>query len=268
MAVGHLTNTGSNIYLNHLFRGQQKNTGTPYLAPFLTMPSKQGPGSEPTGATRVMMTAQDWQAPVGGSTTTIKNLVFPRSTGWNGNIVALGVFDSASGGSCLSYFIPDDGELIEVNDSLIVLAGGLLHRFDAGFMSLNLQNAIFNDLYRSVPLPLFSSLFVAHYSSAPAPNVSPTIGGTEPTDSAYNRQPVAINGTAFSAATGGQISTIIPFSYVPATVAQGNRTHWGLHDSSTAGNFQTGGVLAAPTKSVGIGDPFTLDKITIGLDAG
>lgn len=81
MATGHLTNTGSNIYLNHLFRGQQKNTATPYLAPFLTMPSKQGPGSEPTGATRVMMTAQDWQAPVGGSTTTIKNLVFPRSTG-------------------------------------------------------------------------------------------------------------------------------------------------------------------------------------------
>ena len=266
MATGHLTNTGSNIYLNHLFRGQQKNTTTPYLAPFLTMPSKQGPGSEPTGATRVLMTAQDWQAPVGGSITTVRNLVFPRSTGWNGNTIALGVFDSASGGSCLAYYIPDDGELIEVNDSLIVLSGGLLHRFDSGFMSLNLQNAIFNDLYRSIPLPLFPSLSLAHYSSAPAPNVSPTIGGTEPTDSAYSRQPVAINGTAFGAATAGKISAIVPFSFVAATVSQGNRTHWGLHDAPTAGNFQIGGALVPP-KTVDPGDPFTLTQLTIGLDA-
>lgn len=266
MAAGHLTNTGSNIYLNHLFRGQQKNTSTPYLAPFLTMPSKQGPGSEPAGATRVMTASDFWQAPVGGSTTTVKNLVFPRSTGWNGNIVALGIFDSASGGSCLAYYIPDDGELIEVNDSLIVLAGGLLHRFDSGFMSLNLQNAILNDLYRSIPLPLFPSLSVAHFSSAPAPNISPTIGGTEPTDSAYSRQPVAINGTAFGAATAGKISAIIPFSYVAATVAQGLRTHWGLYDAPTAGNFQIGGVLVPP-KTVDAGDPFTLTQLTIGLDA-
>jgi len=266
MATGYLTNTGSNIYLNHLFRGQQKNTSTPYLAPFLTMPSKQGPGSEPAGSTRVLMTSQDWQAPVGGSTTTVRNLVYPRSTGWNGNIVALGIFDSASGGNCLAYYIPDDGELIEVNDSLIVLSGGLLHRFDSGFMSLNLQNAILNDLYRSIPLPLFPTLSVAHYSSAPAPNVSPTIGGTEPTDSAYSRQPVAINGTAFGAATAGKISAIIPFSFVAATVGQGNRTHWGLHDAPTAGNFQIGGALVPP-KTVDAGDPFTLTQLTIGLDA-
>lgn len=266
MATGHLTNTGSNIYLNHLFRGQQKNTGAPYLAPFVTMPSKQGPGSEPVGSTRILMSSQDWQAPVGGSTTTVRNLVWPRSTGWNGNVVALGVFDSASGGNCLAYFIPDDGELIEVNDSLIVLSGGLLHRFNAGFMSLNLQNAILNDLYRSIALPLFPSLSIAHYSSAPAPNFSPTIGGTEPTDVAYSRQPVAINGTAFGPATGGEISTIIPFSYGAATVSQGNRTHWGMHDAATAGNFQVGGILAPP-KTLDAGDPFTLSKVTIGLDA-
>lgn len=266
MATGHITIAGSNIYLNHLFRGQQKNTGPAYLAPFLTMPSKQGAGAEPAGSTRILMVSADWQAPVGGQTTTIKNLVWPRSTGWSGNVVALGIFDSASGGNCLAYYIPDDGELIEVNDSLIVLAGGLLHRFDAGFMSLNLQNAILNDLYRSIPLPLFSSLSIAHYSSAPAPITSPTIGGTEPTDPAYSRQPVAINGTAFGVSTGGKISTVVPFSYLAATAAQGNRTHWGFHDAPTAGNFQVGGVLVPP-KTVDVGDPFTLTQVTIGLDA-
>jgi hypothetical protein len=265
MATGHFTIQGSNLYLNHLFRGQQKSTGPSYLAPFITMPSKQGAGSEPAGSSRILMSALDWQAPAGGQTTTIRNLVFPRSTGWNGNVVALGIFDSASAGNCLAYYIPDDGELIEVNDSLIVLAGGLLHRFDAGFMSLNLQNAILNDLYRSIPLPIFPALSLAHYSSAPAPNVSPTVGGIEPTDPAYSRQPAATNGTVFNAASGGKITTSLPFTYTAATVSQGSRSYWGLHDAPTAGNFQIGGTLTP--KTVDIGDPLTITQITIGLDA-
>jgi hypothetical protein len=167
-----------------------------------------------------------------------------------------------------SFFVPDDGEQIEVNDSLLILAGGLRHEFTAGFMSLNLQNAILNDLYRAVPLPIFSSLHLAHYSTAPAPVVSPTIGGTEPTDPAYARQPIAVNGTIFGAASGGQIATVpnIPAAaYAAATLAQGNRTHWGLHDAATAGNFQIGGLFATP-KTVDIGDPFVVDRITISLD--
>jgi hypothetical protein len=265
MAIGRFTIAGANLYLNHLFRGQQKSTEPSWLAPFITMPSRYGSGAEPAGVTRISMSATDWSAPAAGATQTIRNLAWPRSTGWSGNVIALGVFDSSSGGTCLSYYIPDDGELIEVNDSLIVLSGGLRHEFKSGFMSLNLQNAIFNDLYRSVPLPIFPSLHLAHYSTAPAPAVSPTIGGTEPTDPAYSRQPVPVNGTAFGGASGGQISTIIPSAFVAATLAQGNRTHWGLHDAQTGGNFQIGGILNPP-KQVDAGDPFTIDRITIGLD--
>jgi hypothetical protein len=268
MAIGRMTIAGANIYLNHLFRGQQKSSQVPWLAPFITMPSRMGPGAEPAGVSRISMSAIDWSAASAGAIQTIRNLAFPRSTGWNGNVVALGVFDSSSGGNCLSYFVPDDGEQIEVNDSLLILAGGLRHEFTAGFMSLNLQNAILNDLYRAVPLPIFSSLHLAHYSTAPAPVVSPTIGGTEPTDPAYARQPIAVNGTIFGAASGGQIATVpnIPAAaYAAATLAQGSRTHWGLHDAATAGNFQIGGLFATP-KTVDIGDPFVVDRITISLD--
>lgn len=265
MAIGKLTIAGANLYLNHLFRGQQKSTGQSWLAPFITMPSRMGPGAEPAGVPRIVMATTDWSAPAAGVAQTIKNLVWPRSTGWTGNIIALGVFDSASGGNCLSYFIPDDGEEIELNDSLLVLAGGLRHEFKAGFMSLNLQNAILNDLYRAVPLPIFPSLYLGHYSTPPAPPVSPTIGGMESADPVYARQPLPTNGTAFGAASGGQISSIIPAAYPAATIAQGNRTHWGLHDAMTGGNFQIGGTCTPP-KTVDVGDPFVVDRITISLD--
>lgn len=265
MAIGRMTIAGANLYLNHLFRGQQKSNGQSWLAPFITMPSRMGPGAEPAGVSRIAMGALDWLAAAAGAIQTVRNIAYPRSTGWSGNIIALGVFDSSSGGNCLSYFVPDDGEQIEINDSLLVLSGGLRHEFKAGLMSLNLQNAILNDLYRAVPLPIFPSLYLAHYSTAPAPPVSPTIGGAEPIDSAYTRQPLPTNGTAFGGASGGQISTIIPAAYAAATISQGNRTHWGLHDAVTGGNFQIGGTCTPP-KTVDIGDPFVVDRITISLD--
>lgn len=268
MAIGHFTHTGSNIYLNHILRGQQKTTSNNYLAPFITTPSKLGPGAEPTNGPRLQMAPEDWSVPTAGDTQTIRDLVFPRSTLWRGDVVGLGVFNSSVGGQCLAYFIPDDGELIEVDDALVVLAGGLRHRFTAGFFSLALQNNILQDLYRAIPLPAPANHYLAHYTSAPAPAISPTAGGIEPTDTAYARQPVTANGVDFGPAAGGRIESASDFEYLIATASQGTPTHWGLHSSLTAGTFLLGGTIS-DNKAIAIGDQviFPAGSLSVSLDA-
>lgn len=269
MAVGSLSTVGSNIYLNHILRSQQKAAHTPYLAAFITTPTKNGAGAEPSGGgyARLQMDSADWSSPSAGSITTVNDLVFNRSTGWVGTVVGLGIYDSAVGGNYLAYYQLADGEIVENNDGVVILAGGLTHSFVSGFWSQTLQHNILSDLYKSVPLPVYASLFAATYTTAPAPAVSPTAGGTEPTDAAYIRQPVPTNGVGFSAPSNGTSSNAIQIAFPTATENQGTITHIGFHDAQTAGNYVLGGAVSP--KAININDYLSVSVggCVISLDA-
>lgn len=265
MTSGKFTIVGSNLYLDHLFRGIQKPQHTPHIGLFLTSPTQQGPGSEPGGSgyLRAALTSAIFAAPSDGETTTAEDIIFPRSTGWTGTVVGAGLFDSSSAGRCLAYWHAEDFELIEDKDKLIILAGGLTHRFLTGLWSTNLKNAILNDLYRSIPLPLYPSVYVASYTSSS----TPTAGGTEPSGGGYIRQPLATNGTNFSPPASGEIKASVATRFPLATADQGNQSHWGLHTEQSGGQFILGGTLAPP-KAIAVGDQLELStgEIRISLD--
>ena len=265
MTSGKFTIVGANLYLDHLFRGIQKSQHTPNIGLFITTPTQQGPGSEPPGSgyVRRSLTSAVFSAPSDGETTTAEDIIFSRSTGWTGTVVGAGLFDSSSAGRCLTYWHSEDFELIEDKDRLIILAGGLTHRFLSGLWSTNLKNAILNDLYRSIPLPIYPSLYVASYTSAP----TATAGGTEPSGGGYVRQPLATNGTSFSPPASGEVRSSVPARFPLATAIQGTQSHWGLHTEQSGGQFVLGGTLTPP-KAIAVGDQLELGAgdIRISLD--
>lgn len=267
MATGQLTILGSNLFLDHLFRGNQLAQFSPYLAAFLTNPSQQGPGSEPSGGgySRLALQSSNFSTPSAATVTNVTDLIFDRSTGWQGNVVGLGLFDSSVSGRCFAFWNAQDVELIQSGDRLVVLSGGLTHQFlTTGYWSLLLQNGILDHLYKGIPLPLYPSMYLATYTSAP----TQTAGGTEPSTGGYIRQAVNINGVSFAAPAANTINSALPYQFPLATAAQGTQAFWGLHDNQSGGNYLLGGALN-PTKDIQINDQleFIAGSLTIQLDA-
>lgn len=221
--------------------GNAKSTATPYLGAFVTTPTINGPGSEPAGQgyTRISIPQTAFTNAVEGATELVEDLVFPMATGNWGQIVGFGIFDSANNGNCLAFFHAADVKLIERNDRLVVLSGGLQHSFTGTLWSNLVKNQILNDLYNYTPIPVYPTIYCAVFTTAP----TPTTAGNEPTGHGYTRIAVANSATNFSPFSGGfkLNSTVIQFPV--ATGSWGTITHFGWFDADTGGQFLLGGVL-------------------------
>lgn len=221
--------------------GNTKSTATPYLGAFVTTPTINGPGSEPAGQgyTRILIPETAFTNAVTGATQLTEDLIFPMATGNWGQIVGFGIFDSSVGGNCLAFFHAADVKLIERNDRLVVLAGGLQHSFTGNLWSHLVKNQILNDLYNYTPIPVYPTIYCAVFTTAP----TTTTVGVEPAANGYTRIAVANSAANFSPFSGGfkLNSTVIQFPV--ATGNWGTITHFGWFDADTGGQFLLGGVL-------------------------
>lgn len=242
--TGALTNYGAGIYLNHLLGGNTKPTTTPFLGCFLTTPTVLGPGTEPSGQgyARIPIPEPAFTNSTTGATQLAIDLVFPMATGNWGQIVGMGVFDSAVGGNCLAFYHAADVKLIERNDKLVVLAGGLQHSLTGTTWSNLIKNQILNDLYNYTPMPTYPTVYCAAFTTAP----TVTGGGTEPAGNGYHR--VAIANSAVNFSPSGLIKENITAVMFPeATGEWGTISHFGWFDADSGGQFLLGGVVTDAT---------------------
>ena len=241
MATGALTNYGATIYLDHLLGGNSKAAHTPYLGAFLTTPTVQGPGTEPAGQgyNRVACAEDTFTNSTIGEIQSALDIVFPMATGNWGQIVGFGLFDSSVGGNCYAFYHSEDVELIETNDKLVVLAGGLSHTLTGTLWSNLVKNHILNDLYNFTPIPTYPTVYCAAFATAP----TPTAGGTEPVGNGYVRQAVANSAVNFSPTSGNYKFNSTAVEFPEATADWGVMTHYGWFDADTGGQFLLGGVL-------------------------
>ena len=253
MPTGSFTNLAAQKYLDHIFGGNSKSSHSPYLAAFITTPSVNGPGSEPVGGgyVRVALNGTYFSDSTTGTVTQLLDITYPRATANWGQIVGFGLFDSSVAGNCYVFWHAEDVETIMVRDRLIVLAGGLNHTFISGLYSNYLKNLILNDCYNVAPIPVFSTIYAAHYLTAP----TATAGGTEPAVGGYVRQTVANSAVNFSPWSGGQKLLSSDILFPLATANQGTQTHFGWHDSETGGQFLAGGALDV-AKAIDLNDQF------------
>lgn len=251
---GSFTDQAENIYLDHIFGGQTKSTFTPYIGYFLTTAGETSPGSEPVGNgyARVASTPDDWLAATAQRTQNVRDIVMPRASGVHGNVVGIGLWDSSIGGRCFVYFPATDFELIEARDSLIILTGGLVHQFLEGGFSHWLQNAILNDLYKLIPLPIFPTVWAANFVSGTPTSASP---GTEPGGSGYSRLAIANNLVNFPAASGGHKLNGTTWEWPLSTGTQGTVSSVGFFTEQTGGQYLAFGPVTPP-KQILINDWF------------
>lgn len=238
---GSFSNYAENKFLDHVFGGAQFPVPSLYLGYFVTDGDDAGPGAEPSGNgyARVAVDPSYWLTSTTQMTNNIKDIVCPRSTGVHGDVVGLGLFDSSVGGNFLVHFQVEDGTLVETRDSLVVLNGGLVHQFNPGGFSNYLKNAVFNHLYKGIPLPTFPTLYAGYMTSAP----SDAAAGTEPAIGAYARQALANNGVNWAATGGGIKENATAVQFPITTAAQGSAGWTGLWTAATGGQFLSYGPL-------------------------
>ena len=246
MATGKLTNYGASLYLNHIWGTTAKATHAPHLGFFLSNATVNGAGSEPTSGNyqRIPMQPSDSTPASGGSIQTALDLEAGRASGEWGRVVGGGIFDSSIGGNCLAFFEFASDELVKKNGQLILLAGGLIHRFVSGSWSEYLQNLILDDLYRQIPMPTFPTVYAAGYTTA----ATATGPGSEPSGNGYARVAIANNNTNFGPTVGNIKTSAVDFEFAQAAGNWGILTHFGFHTTATGGTYLGGGSLNTPTE--------------------
>lgn len=238
---GSFSNYAENKLLDHLFGGNQMAVPSLYMGYFLTGCDDNGPGAEPNGNgyARVAVGPDFWQSSTAQLTTNIQDIVCPRSTGEQGNVVGIGLFDSSVGGNFLSYFPAEDAVLIQKRDSLVVLNGGLVHQFLPGGLTNYVKNGILNHIYKAIPLPVFPVVHAGYMTSAP----SDAAAGAEPGSGGYLRVPMPNNGVSWAPTGGGVKENAVAIEWPVTTAAQGTATHLGFWTADTGGQFLAYGPL-------------------------
>jgi hypothetical protein len=128
--------------------------------------------------------------------------------------------------------------------------------------STHLEHAILNHFFRSQPVTVPPTLFLALYISNPTDSDI----GTEVQGGGYVRQPITfsepqqVNGR-------GQITNNTQINYPTATANYGTVSHWGVRDSVTGGNLLAHASIPTP-RIIESGDEakFNADSITISVD--
>ena len=262
---GSFTDYAENAILNHFFGGVSFAVPTLHLGYFLTASSENGPGSEPTGNgyLRVPTPPSHWLESIAQLTQNTQDIICPRASANQGDVVGVGLFDSSVGGNCLVYFVADSSMLIQRMDSLVILSGALVHQWNTGGFSNFLKNRIFNHIYRAVPSGIESTIYHGLMSGGS----TDAVAGTELSAGGYVRQPLANNSANFAAASGGIKRTAATIQYPRATAAQGTAAQWGFWNMASGGQFMAYGPLD-PAHAIAVDGQLTIapGDVEISLD--
>lgn len=249
--VGSFTDFAENKILDLQFGGVTWNVTSLHLGYFLSGAGEGGAGAEPVGSgyNRISTPPAYFSTSVDAEISTVADIICPKATGNQGNVIGVGFFDSSTGGNLISY-VPLDGSILIVTaDALIIPAGAITHRFIGGGFSDYLKNAILNHIYKGIPLQVEPILYGGYMITAP----SDAAAGTEPAVGSYSRKPFNNSLITFNQASGGVKTTKVDIDFNLATAAQGDASHYGWWNSASGGQFLAHGPLD-PVKSIGAND--------------
>lgn len=120
MAVGALSDYAENKLLDHVL-GKASFTmpSTVYVALYTSAPSDAGGGTQVSGGAyaRQSFTVN---ASSGGATKPTADVLFPVASASWGTIVAVGIFDAASGGNLLMWATLTTSKTIATGDQLVI----------------------------------------------------------------------------------------------------------------------------------------------------
>lgn len=224
MAIGSFTYAGSQILMEYIFQNIPMSGFTPWVGIGVTNGTKQN-FQEIAGAgySRVELDSTYFSAPTTGAITLIKDVVFPKSTGYTGQTYSIGFFMSDTAASPFAWADCTDREWLKLNDQLTLLANGYTHTFVAtSNFSLWLQNAILNHFYRGVSLDFASSQLEIGYTTT-APSLSAI--GLEPVGNNYNRKIVERNPVNFRTSNFASQELTLDLGFDVVSGSQGTITH-------------------------------------------
>lgn len=123
----------SDYFENQLLTwGLTSNTATRptarYLALYTTAPTDAGGGTEVSGGAYARQLVSFTVSASTASNTS--QIMFPMATSQWGTVVAIGVFDSITGGNLLYYGNAAVSKLIDTGDTMVINAGNLIITLD------------------------------------------------------------------------------------------------------------------------------------------
>lgn len=231
---------GANKLLDLAFKGTawSSRPGTLYFGAFTVSPTDAGGGTEVSGGgyARVPVTANGTNftaaASAGDTVPNALPVTFPVSTADWGTVVAIGIFDAASGGNLIAWknIAPVS---MPIRRRLSFAAGALVFSMPAP-IGAYLSQQFLNHLLTGAAFPAISNHY---YALGTAPGAAALTG--EPTigTNAYARAVLANNSASYGAAAGGALTNLALIQFPAATGGwAGALDSFAIFDASTAGN--------------------------------
>ena len=123
--MGSFSDYYENKIIDHMLRNQAFTPpSTLYVALYTVSPSDSGGGTEMSGGSYARQ-AVTFTAASGGATSNSADITFPQATADWGTIVAVGIFDSSSGGNLLAWGTLTASKTVNNGDQFKILAGDL-----------------------------------------------------------------------------------------------------------------------------------------------
>ena len=262
---GSFTDFAETKILDHWFGGSTWGVPNPlHLGYFLTASSENGPGAEPNGNgyNRTPVPPEMWLTSVAQLTQNIQDIICPRSTGEQGDVVGIGLFDSSVGGNCIVNYPADSPLLIQKADSLVVLSGALVHQWNSGGFTNFLKNKILNHVYKSIPMGVEPTLWAALCAGC-----TDATAGTEVSGGGYVRYAMANNGSNFASTSGGIKKSVATIQYPKSTGSWGSPSNLAFFNSQSGGQFLAYGPLD-PAPSIAVDQQLSIlaGDVEITLD--
>jgi hypothetical protein len=128
--MASLSDYFENKIIDHMLRGQPFTPpSTIYLALFTVAPTDAGGGTEVSGGGYARQ-AFTLTPASGGTSSNSADIVFPTATADWGTIVAVGIFDAATGGNLLMWGNLTTSKTVNSGDTFKINAGDLNISFD------------------------------------------------------------------------------------------------------------------------------------------
>lgn len=130
MAAGALSDYAENKLLDHVLgRAAFSMPSTVYAALYTAAPTDAGGGTQVSGGAYARQ-AFSVNATSGGTTKPTGDVQFPVATASWGTVVAVGIFDAASGGNLLMWATFAASKAIAAGDQLVIPANDLVFTLD------------------------------------------------------------------------------------------------------------------------------------------
>ena len=239
---GGITDYGSRILLDYIFNRVPHPSISPCWGLSIAAPSKSSfLEISGNGYSRVETDATYFSTPNLGSTTQLKDINFPRSEGYEGEIYGLGLFQNMSESQPLVYWDISDIEMIKKNGGYTILTNGVTFQFSANStLSQWMKHTIINYLFRRLGMSLGDDEFTIRYCTTTPNDIT---FGTEPTDSSYVAQTIARNGTNFNVKIR-EVEWLTDLQFPYAEQDQGNVANIGYFDGNQYIFWGTGNPLS------------------------